>query len=303
MKQLRMLGALAFGLYLVGCAGNGTVVGGGVSGDVIVGTPQVEMIYSDGFFPNTGLPIFGDPMNIRTGEQVQFELVGYTATGKRVIVNPDGWRSNDTTGTFGTLSANTGVFIASSRQSAVSQVVTARYQGQDISTSYAVRSRQVRIIGSVLNRVTKLPLQGVSLYFYDINGNYLGPATTSYDGSFRAAMPPSVARFQIVNDSLPNNVFRLLRFDSTLAVQTTIPDYLNNRNSSGTPVAVNFDQTGMQWRATGVNQTCLPLLSSSTFTNTDYYLAKPIIIAPLGDVDDFGNPIDPIALPIGCTVP
>ena len=303
MKQLRMLGALALGLYLIGCGGNGSSTTGGGTTDPIVGTPQIEMIYSTGYFPGSGLPTYGDPMNIRTGEQVQFLLVGHTASGVRTILTPDKWRTNDDTQTFGTLSNNTGVFVASSRQTAVSQVITARYNGTDISVPYAVRAREVRIIGSILNRVTHLPIPGITLYFYDVNGNFLGPATTTYDGSFRAAVSASVARFQVVNDSLPDNVYRLMRFDSSLSVQTISPDYLSNRDSSGTPVAVSFDQTGMQWRATGVSQTCLPMLSASTYVNTDYYLAKPILIAPNGDVDDFGNAIDPNLLAEGCTVP
>ena len=304
MKQLRMLGALAFGLYLMGCAGNGTVAGGGGGGGLnIVGTPKVEMIYSTGFFPNPGLPTFGDPLNIRTGEQVQFQLVGYTSTGVRTVVPVDFWRSDDTTNTFGVLSANTGVYNASSRQSPSPQVITARWNDQDVSTSYSVRPRQVRIIGSLLNRVTHLPLANVALYFYDIDGNFLGPAQTAYDGSFHAAMPPTVARFQVVNDSMPDNVFRLMLHDDTLSVSTVMPDYLNNRNSEGTPVPVSFDQTGMIYRATGVSNECLPILSSSTYVNTDYFLSKPILIVPNGDVDPFGDPVDPIVLAEGCTVP
>ena len=304
MKQLRMLGALAFGLYLMGCAGNGTVAGGGGGGvNNIVGTPTVEMIYSTGFFPNPGLSIFGDPLNIRTGEQVQFQLVGYTATGVRTVLAADFWRSSDQTNTFGVLSTNTGVFNASSRQSPAPQVITARWHDQDISVDYGVKPRQVRIIGSVLNHVTHLPMQNVNLYFYDDSGTFLGTASTTYDGSFRAAMPPSVARFQVVNDSLPLTVFRLMLHDSGQAVTTFAPDYLNNRNSSGTPIPVSVDETGMTYRATGVSQTCLPPLSTSTYINTDYYLAKPIMIIPNGDVDGLGNPVDPDLLAVGCTVP
>ena len=294
---------LAFGLFLMGCAGNGTVAGGGGGGLNIVGTPTVEMIYSTGFFPNPGLPTFGDPLNIRTGEQVQFQLVGYTATGVRTILSADFWRTDDSNNSFGVLSANTGVFNAATRQSPSQQVVTARWMDQDISTFYAVRPRQVRIVGSILNRVTLLPLAHISMYFYDINGNFLGPAQTAYDGSFHAAMPATVARFQIVSDSLPNDVFRLMLHDDTLAVTTFIPDYLNNRNSSGTPIPVSVDQSGMTYRATGVGNACLPPLSSSTFINSDYYLAKPILIVPFGDVDGFGNPVDPNLLAVGCTVP
>lgn len=279
------------------------MTGPGGTADPFVGSPKVEMIYTAGFFPGSGLPTFGDPMNIRTGEQVQFQLVRYTQSGARVVVTPEGWRVSDTTQTYGVIASNTGIFQASTRQSDISQVVTARFSDQDYSVSYSVRPRQIRIIGSILNRVTHLPVPNVTMYFYDVNGVYLGPATTTYDGSFRAAMPSSVARFQIVNDTLPDTVFRLMRHDSTLSVQTTSPDYLFNRNSSGTPVAVSFDQTGMQWRLTGVGQTCLPLLSASSYVNTDYYLAKPILVAPFGDVDDLNNPIDPDLLAEGCTVP
>ena len=304
MKLLRMLGALAFGLYLVGCAGNGTVAGGGANGNNIVGSPAVEMIFSTGFFPNPGLPTFGDPLNIRTGEQVQFQLVGYTATGVRTVLAPDFWRSTDLTNTFGVLSANTGVFNASSRQSPSPQVVTARWHDQDFSVSYGVKPRQVRIIGSVLNHVTKLPLANVNLYFYDINGVFLGTASTTYDGTFHADMPQNVARFQVVNDSLPLTVFRLMKYDDSEVVSTTVPDYINNRNAAGTPVPVAVDETNMTYRATGVGIQCLPLLSQSTYTNSDYYLAKPILIIPNGDVDGLGNPItDPSLLAIGCTVP
>lgn len=304
MKQLRMLGALALGLYLIGCGGNSTGTGGGGgTTDPLVGSPTIEMIYSTGYFPGTGLPTFGDPLNIRTGEKVQFQLVQYTQSGVRTILNPGNWRSSDTSQSFGTLSANTGVFTASTRQTDVSQVVTARYNDGDISVAYAVRPRQIRIIGSILNRVTHLPVPNVSMYFYDNDGVYLGTASSTYDGSFRAAMPNTVARFQVVNDSLPNDVYRLIRFDSTLSVQTNFPDYLSNRNSSGTPVAVAFDQTGMQWRLTGINQSCLPLLSASSYSNTDYYLQKPILVVPNGDTDDLGNPIDPDLLAEGCTVP
>ena len=303
MKLLRMLGALAFGLYLVGCAGNGTVTGGGGGGFNIVGTPKVEMIFSSGFFPNPGLPTFGDPLNIRTGEQVQFQLVGYTAAGVRTVLTPDFWRTTDLTQTFGVLSANTGVFNASSRQSPGPQVVTARWNDQDISIDYGVKPRQVRIIGSVLNHVTHLPVQYVNLYFYDINGVFLGTSSTAYDGSFHADMPPNVARFQVVNDSLPLTVFRLILHDDTQPVSTFPPDYLNNRNNAGTPIPVAVDTSNMTYRATGVGVECLPILSQSTYVNSDYFLAKPILIIPNGDVDGLGNPVDPALLAVGCTVP
>lgn len=303
MKQLRMLGACVAAWSLFGCAGNVMTGAGGGGGLVLVGSPTVEMVYSAGFFPIVGLAPLGDPMNIRTNEQVQFQLVGYTATRQRVVLTAESWRTDDAASTFGVISGNTGLYTASSRQSPFAQTVTARYNGIDYSTNYQVKPRQARIIGSVLNRVTKLPIQGVSLYFYDVNGVFVGSVTTAFDGSFRASVPTNVARFQVVNDSLPLDVFRLMKFDSDISVVTTAPAYLSNRDASGAPIAVAVDQTGTEWRATGVSEPCLPLLSTATYLNSDYFLAKPILIVPNGDVDDMGAPIDPATLAEGCTVP
>lgn len=305
MKHLRSFGVCLLGLLLVACAGTSTTTttgstGGGVS---ISTTPKVEMIYSTGLGSLATLPVFGDPLNIRTGEQVRFQLVGYGSTGERVILSATNWRTSDTTNTFGILS-NTGVYDAASRQTPSTYLVSATYNGIEYSTEYAIKGRETRVTGMVLNQGTGLPVQDAVIYFFDINGDYVGIAQSTYDGSFRAALPRAAQRFQIVNDSLSASFFRLIQFNSTAALTTVRPSYLDNRNSSGVVVSQSVSTAGTQYRLTGVSQLCKPLLSTTTsLTASDYYLSNPILVVPTTATNGLGAPLDPFLVAEGCTVP
>ena len=293
------------GLLLLACAGTtptttGTTGGGGVT---IATTPKVEMIYSPGLGSTATLPVFGDPLNIRTGEQVRFQMVGYTSAGDRVILGATNWRTSDTSNTFGTIS-NTGVYDASSRQTPSALLVSGTYNGVEYSTEYAIKGRETRVTGSVLHQGTGLPVPGVYLYFYDVNGAYVGIAQSTYDGSFRAALPRLAQRFQIVNDSLSASFFRLIQFNSNAALTTVRPSYLDNRNSSGVPVAQSISTAGTQYRLTGVSQPCKPLFSTTTsLTASDYYLSNPILVVPTTALNSLGGPLDPLLVAEGCSVP
>jgi hypothetical protein len=315
MKQLRSIAVLTLcvasaSFVIFGCAGNGSnaVVSNGGSGGgsfAIVGTPSVEMTYIPGLNQVGELPVYGDPLNIRTAEKVQFQLVGYTATGARVVLPALDWVSGDSSGTFGSISGNTGIFTATSRQSAEAQVITCRYNGQDYSAEYAVKARQVRINGSVLDKVTGLPVRGVIVYFYDEDGIFINQAVSAYDGSFRAALPRTASRFQLFNDSIPNSYLRLMRFDSDGQATLTKPDFFNNRNSSGVvfPVFVNSELYDfMQFRRTGSGTDCKPPISNTAYDNSDYYLPSPILLFPNTEVDGSGNPLDPAVVGEGCSV-
>lgn len=305
MKHLRSFGVCLLGLLLVACAGTSTTTttgstGGGVS---IATTPKVEMIYSTGLGSLATLPVFGDPLNIRTGEQVRFQLVGYGSTGERVILSATNWRTSDTTNTFGILS-NTGVYDAASRQTPSTYLVSATYNGVEYSTEYAIKGRETRVTGMVLNQGTGLPVQDAVIYFFDINGDYVGIAQSTYDGSFRAALPRAAQRFQIVNDSLSASFFRLIQFNSTASLTTVRPSYLDNRNSSGVVVSQSVSTAGTQYRLTGVSQLCKPLLSTTTsLTASDYYLSNPILVVPTTATNGLGAPLDPFLVAEGCTVP
>jgi|LauGreDrversion4_2_1035121.scaffolds.fasta_scaffold91120_2 hypothetical protein len=305
MKHLRSFGACMCGLLLLACAGTTpTTTSGGTGGGVAIATtPKVEMIYSPGLGTTTTLPVFGDPLNIRTGEQVRFQMVGYTSTGERVVLPANNWRTSDTSNTFGTLS-NTGVYDAASRQTPSTYLVSGTYNGVEYSTEYSIKGRETRVTGSVLNQGTGLPVSGVYLYFYDVNGDYVGIAQSTYDGSFRAALPRTAQRFQVVNDSLSATFHRLIQFNSTAALSTVRPSYLDNRNSSGVVVAQSVSTSGTQYRLTGVSQQCKPLLSSTTsLPQSDYYLSNPILVVPTTATNGLGALIDPLLVAEGCTVP
>lgn len=305
MKPFFSASACVLGLLLVACGGNSTSTTGGSTGTVvtIATTPKIEMIYSPGLGFATALPVFGDPGNIRTGEEVRFQLVGYSATGERVILTGENWRTSDTANTFGTLS-NTGVYQAGSRQTPGGLTVSASYNGVEYSTNYSIKGRETRITGSILNKATGLPVQDALLYFYDVNGAYVGQAVTTYDGSFRAALPRTAQRFQIFNDSLAPTFLRLVQYNSNNALTTTRPAYLDNRNSSGVVVAQSVSDAGTQFRATGTSQTCKPLFGTTTsLPNSEYYLSNPILALPVGSTDALGNLLDPLLVAEGCTVP
>lgn len=261
------------------------------------------MIYSPGLGSLATLPVFGDPLNIRTGEQVRFQMVGYTSTGERVILPATNWRTSDTTNTFGTIS-NTGVYDAASRQTPSTYLVSGTYNGVEYSTEYAIKGRETRVTGMVLNQGTGLPVSGVYLYFFDINGAYVGIAQSTYDGSFRAALPRNAQRFQVVNDSLPAAFFRLIQFNSNTDLTTVRPSYFDNRNSSGVVVAQSISTAGTQYRLTGVSQLCKPLFTTTTsLTASDYYISNPILVVPTTATNSLGAPIDPFLVAEGCNVP
>jgi hypothetical protein len=297
MKHMRSFLVAATGAALLGCAGNTnlTGTGGGTLGGgsfTLVGTPSIEMVYVGGLGSTLATPIYGDPTNIRTGEQVQFQLVGVTTTGARVVL-PASWRSDDSDGTFGTLAANTGVYSASGRQTASDQLVTARYMDRDYSVPYAIRARQARINGIVLDRSTKKPMANVQMWFFDDANALVGRVKTSADGTFRASVPRTVQKFQLVSDSLPGNYMRLFRHNSDQVVTLTPPWYFPG--SLDTAPVGDYD-AGWSFRSSGTSQLCKPnlsLLLAGDYDNGDTYLTEPILVVPNGDSIG-GVAIDPV---------
>lgn len=294
----------ATGVALFGCAGNSnlTGTGGGTLGGgsfTLAGAPSVEMVYVGGLGSTLTTPVYGDPTNIRTGEQVQFQLVGTTTAGARVVL-PAEWRSGDTDNTFGTLAANTGVYSAAGRQTASDQIITGRYNGLDYSAEYAIRARQTRLNGVVLDRQTRRPVRNIQLWLFDDANNLVGRVKTSADGTFRASVPRTVQKFQLVNDSIPSNYLRLFRHNSDQVVTLDTPWYFPG-SLDAAPTA-GFDN-GWEFRASGITQACKPnasLLLSNDYDNGDVFLTEPILLIPSGSTDETGAAIDPITFAAPC---
>ena len=299
MKLWTSIAATAVLVFLVGCAGSGGSSTGSVTTTIpaIVGTPQIEAVFVPGLSGGSALPTFADTLNIQTGERVQFQLVGYSATNQRVVLPSAEWSTGDTEGTFGTISANSGVFTASDRQSDNVVTVGTRYQGRSFVSYFKVRPRSIRLGGLVLSDATHLPVPGLEIRFYNRQGGQIGQAKTQYDGSFLAALPKPIVTsdpdttdtitYQIFEDSVPTGFIKEFKYAPGIEAERSKVDYFNNRNSSGLPIPVSIsamDQAlldGSKQHA-GIGETkvefSLSLFPSATYETGDYYLGVPILL-------------------------
>ena len=305
MKRRLSLASVIVLATVLGCAGSDSTTGGPITPTLtIVTEPRVEAVTTVG---RADLPGFVDPLNIQTGEQVQFQLVGYTADNVRVVLPVNDWGTSDDTNTFGQIANNSGVFLASDRQTPTVQYVRARYNDKDYFAEYQVRPRAIRVGGAVLSQTTRLPLRGIELRFYSDLGQEVGRAVTQYDGTFMAAVPNTATFFQVNNNTLPTDYFRLVRFNSDLDAVITKPAYMNLRNSNGVAIAGTLPEDmltnpNLKYRRSGIDESCQPALAaaSTVFTLGDYYLSQPILLVPTNATDDTGAVIDPVLVAEGC---
>lgn len=249
MKHLHLYAVALLALGAVGCGGSGSSSSGNVTGlssepriEAVVrlqasdlkGTAQSKYSSSDLLDPTKIDPndllfpeSYGvqDPNNFQSGEQYVFELVSYVGTNQtRTILGATDWTSSDTTSTYGTLAADTGVFVAKNQVTPTKQVMTVIYQGKSYSSYYSVRSQQARVLGKVVNEQTGVGVPSVHIVFYspldpnlpDIK-TVVGEVVTAYDGSFRASLPPTTldssnnalpTEMQVDNATVPNSYYR-----------------------------------------------------------------------------------------------
>ena len=198
MKQGHSFAIGILALALAACGGNG---GGGSksSASGLTSTPRIEAVLLDPSL-DPGYP-YMEPLNIETGDSIQFQLVNYTGSGSAVTRNvlaPDSFRTSDLNGVAGTFSASDGVFQAASTDTGSRRyVVTARYQNKDYSAFYTVNPRQIRLHGRVLNAADNSPVAGVTIDFYSLR-NPLDPSSqtvviatahTLSDGTYKVSIP------------------------------------------------------------------------------------------------------------------
>jgi len=211
MKHVSLIAAVLLGTALCGCGGSG--VGSGVVNTgpaVTLGTPTVEAIIPGRASSDI---VVQDPNNLEVGQSIQFQLVAYNATGSRVVLSPDDFRSSDTTNTYGLLGSNSGVLITGNAVSTTLLYIGANYQGVQYSASYQVKPRQARLIGQIVDETTGLAIRNASLNFYNDSGQLVGTVVMPFQGSFRASIPLTATRFQVVSDSLTATYWRSFTFN------------------------------------------------------------------------------------------
>lgn len=299
MKLWTSIAAFAVMVFVVGCAGSNSSSNGTTATPAIVGTPQIEAVYVPGLTGAEPLPTFADPLNIQTGERVQFQLVGYSATNERVVLTSTEWTTGDTTNSFGTISTNSGVFTAADRQSDSAITVSTRYQDRDFVSYFKVKPRSIRLVGLLISEATGLPVPGVDIRFYNKIGTQVGQSKTQYDGSFRAALAKPIVTadvdtsdtitYQIFSDSIPVSFKKAFKFVPNIEAERSKVDYFNNRNAAGLPIPVTLSDTDkalLVEQKAGTIETkvefSLSLFPSATYEIGDYFLGVPLVLPAAG---------------------
>jgi hypothetical protein len=159
---------------------------------------------------------FQDTQNFQTNEDYVFQLAAYGTPSSgnpygRVIL-PATFSSSDTIGQFGTLAANSGVFLAAGSATTTPLSVYATYGGQDYSGTYSIKPRQGRVIGSIIVQGARQAVPGIGLNFYDANGNLTDSITTAVDGTFRASMPIASVSMTLDPHTIPLSMYGLFEF-------------------------------------------------------------------------------------------
>jgi hypothetical protein len=180
MKNLHLLAVGAAALVLAACGGssgssNSSSTATTSTTSLPVGvTPRIEAIvthltsYDTATFNGKTVTWQLQDLNtIQALDQIQFQLVYYTASGSRVVLPTDQWTSSDTAQTFGTLAFNNGNFQAANATSPSPLTVSVIYNNHVYSSVYAVVPRQVRERGLIESYgSTSTTLAGVEVDFY-----------------------------------------------------------------------------------------------------------------------------------------
>jgi len=237
MKHVQKFAVAMLALIVVGCGGSGN--GPSSSKSIANGTPRVEAIvkvlptnlqhpsqWTAAQLANPQTPglqadlinptVFGiqDPTNIECGQYMVFQVVSYSADGlTRNILPGATFVSSDTTGNYGTLSGNTGDFVAGSTATTTPLTITGTVNGVSYSANYDIKIKQVLVIGSVLAQGTNAnQLAGSMVQFYDVNGLQVGLVSIQSDGSFRASVPTIAASFTVVADTIPGTFYHSFNY-------------------------------------------------------------------------------------------
>jgi len=279
MKHVQKFAVAMLAIIVAGCGGSGNQA---ASKTVVNGTPRLEAIvkvlrtnlqhptqWTDAQLLDPQTPglqadlidptVFGitDPTNVECGDKLVFQVVYYSADGKRHIVPNVTFTSSDTSGTYGILAANTGDYIAGLVPTTSPLVVSGNYGGVDYAAEYDLKIHQVRVIGSVLAQGTNAnALIGSKVQFYNAAGLVVDTVTVQSDGSIRASVPVVATSFTVVADSVPSTFYQSfgylgLQYDASVVScfaplptglsvgTTTLPGaiYVSPRTDAGKPAS------------------------------------------------------------------
>lgn len=151
-----------------------------------------------------------DPLNVVLGETVQFDVVGYTATGVRQVQNSSNWTADPTGQGEGTMSPS-GTYTSSASGP---QFTVQADANQQVYTGVAqVKPAGLALVAGRLIDGYGHNARTIFVDFYDASNNLVGSSQAQADGSFRAAVPTSATGFDIRRASIPAGYYREYQFN------------------------------------------------------------------------------------------
>lgn len=212
-----VLGAVILaGLLLAGCGGSSSSSSGGGGGTVTVDPSRtfVEAVLAPGGVVPTDPSafIFQDALNIEVNQNVAFQLATYTTSGERRVLTVEGWRSSDTTNSFGTLAENSGLYLAGTSAMPSPGFIGVRFQGNEYFSSYRIRPRQATITGQIVSSGGGA-LRGTGIEFYDATQTVVGKVSQPFSGNFRASVPLNTESFLLLGETIPAGFRRVYVFN------------------------------------------------------------------------------------------
>lgn len=208
MKHVPLFAAAVMALVVSGCGGGGSSSNGSTGPTGNTNVPPDDATIEAILAPNNVIPTdpsqyqVEDPLDLVVNQEVEFQLVSYDSNGNRTVYGNVQWSSTDT-GTYGSLSSDTGLYQIGTRQTPSSLSVKALCGGKAFYTPYNIRPEEAYLQGQILDSVTNKPLRNATIQFYDGNGTIVGTVRQPFQGNFRATLPLSAANYEVLVDSVP----------------------------------------------------------------------------------------------------
>jgi hypothetical protein len=198
LNKLYALILFAVAILVIACGGGGGGGGGGTSatsgntsstsGGGGLTRIRIEAVVAS----QPTRPI--DPRHIMVGEDIQFQLVGYTAAGARNVIAASGFTTNDATLESGPLLPN-GSFDANA-PSSQDYTVSVTSGSNTYTKTYRVVPVRAIVAGTLLDSNT-VPVELVDVIFLDAANNIVERVRTAFDGFFRASVPTNAVKFNL----------------------------------------------------------------------------------------------------------